>query len=90
MNSSESEADEDFVFDLPDKLKNKTKQRSSVSAEAYGKFNKKSSYIPRVIPKTEEQIERIKGTIGLAFMFSALEDNELKIVVDSMEIVNKR
>ena len=28
--------------------------RISVSAEAYGKFNKKSDYVPRVVPKTEE------------------------------------
>ena len=35
--------------------------RTSVSAEVYGIHNVKKPYVPRVIPKTEQQIERIKA-----------------------------
>ena len=38
-------------------------QRSSVSAEAFGMFNKKGAFKPRVIPKKPEQIETIKKKI---------------------------
>ena len=39
-------------------------QRSSVSAEVYGLFNKKEEFKPRVIPKNEEQRQRILNKIG--------------------------
>ena len=35
-------------------------QRSSVSAEVFGLYNKKGDFKPRVIPKTESQKETIK------------------------------
>ena len=59
--------------------------RTSVSAEAYGEFNVKKAYVPRVIPKTEEQIARIKDRCMLSFIFNSLEDKELKTVIDSFE-----
>ena len=57
--SSDDEEDEDEVFELPSKddliKKNANKtMRNSVSAEAYGTFNKKSDFKPTVIFKTEE------------------------------------
>jgi cAMP-dependent protein kinase regulator len=75
--------DEEVDFDLPSKnaLLNK-KQRIS---EAYGKFNKKSDFVPRVIPKTEDQKKRITDRLSKAFMFSSLEDREKEITVDAME-----
>jgi len=33
--------------------------RISVSAEVYGKFAKKEEYVPKVIPKSKESMERI-------------------------------
>lgn len=61
--------------------------RGSVSAEAYGMFNKKTAYVPKVIPKDESQIERIKKRLGQAFMFQALDEKEQRIVLDAMEEV---
>ena len=59
--------------------------RSAVSAEVYGKFNKKEDFTPRVIKKTDEQIQRIKARILQSFLFCNLEQNELNIVINAME-----
>lgn len=59
--------------------------RAGVSAEVYGKFNEKKAYVPKVIPKTEEQKERIKKRLGQAFMFASLDDKEKDIVINAME-----
>lgn len=67
--------------------KAKQLNRISVSAEAYGEFNKKLAYQPRVVPKSEETKNRIRTRLGQAFMFQCLDDNEKKIVVDAMEEV---
>lgn len=61
------------------------KQRNSVSAESYGKYNKKADYKPRVIQKNPEQRSRIEKRLGQAFMFSALDSSEREIVMLSME-----
>ena len=50
--------------------------------------NVKKPYIPRVIPKTEEQKERIKEKCMQSFIFNSLEDKELKTVIDSFEEKN--
>lgn len=63
----------------------KTGYRVSVSAEAYGAFNKKEDYVPKVIPKSEDQVNRLKSRMEQSFMFAALEDKEQKIVIDSFE-----
>jgi cAMP-dependent protein kinase regulator len=56
-----------------------------VSAEVYGSWNKRHDYIPKVVKKSEEQIARIRTRLGQAFMFSALDEKEKKIVIDAME-----
>jgi len=63
----------------------KGNQRSSVSAEVYGKFNQKGDFKPRVIKKTEEQRERIAERLSKAFMFASLDTKEQEIIIDSME-----
>jgi len=60
-------------------------QRSSVSAEVYGAFNKKEEFKPRVIPKTEEQRQRILNKIGQSFLFNSLEKNEINTVLGAFE-----
>ena len=50
--------------------------RDSVSAEAYGSFNKKEAWNPVVIPKTEDQRARIVDKLNKSFMFQALEQKE--------------
>jgi len=64
---------------------NKKSMRISVSAEAYGKFNEKGNFKPRVIPKSESQIQRIKSRILNSFLFCNLDNEPLKIVIDAME-----
>lgn len=60
-------------------------QRSSVSAEVYGVFNKKEDFKPRVIPKTEQQTQRILSKIRQSFLFNSLEENELNSVLGAFE-----
>lgn len=89
--SSESEEEIDpeeqkRIDEEMNKLKLKKKvMRTSVSAEAYGIHNVKKPYVPRVIPKTCEQIERIKERCMQSFIFNSLDDKELKTVIDSFE-----
>ena len=60
-------------------------QRSSVSAEVFGMFNKKGDFKPRVIPKKPEQKEKIKNKCLQSFIFNALEDQDMATVVDAFE-----
>ena len=85
---TESEDDEDPK--LNDLAKNAEKakkkgQRGGVSAEAYGKFNKKEDFVARVIPKTVKQIERIKTSVIHSFLFSNLDNKDLEIVIGAMD-----
>lgn len=86
---SSEEDDDEEVEDLPSQKKNsvtkKPNQRSSVSAEAYGNFNKKGNFKARVIPKSEEQKRRIQERLSKAFMFQALDEKESEIVINAME-----
>ena len=61
------------------------RQRTAVSAEVYGKFNKKESFTPRIIKKNEEQIKRINQRVMMSFLFNSLEDKDLRTVIDAME-----
>mmetsp|Transcript_6021 Transcript_6021/g.3412 ORF Transcript_6021/g.3412 Transcript_6021/m.3412 type:complete len:80 (+) Transcript_6021:290-529(+) len=74
-----------MVEDLPYPIKKDPGARKSVSAEAYGTWNKKEDFVPQVIPKTEEQKARIVDKLSRAFMFNCLDDKELNIVIDAME-----
>jgi len=83
----ESEDEQDDVADLPECPKNYNlkKNRQSVSAEAYGAWNKKGDFKPPVFPKSEEQKKRIRETIQNSFMFSCLDEDDLKIVIDAFQ-----
>lgn len=86
---SESEEEDDEEQDttpmLPQKLKGPPRQRPSVSAEVYGLWNKKGVYKPKIIPKSEEQKDRIRKRLNQSFIFQALDDNEKNIVIDAMD-----
>ena len=41
-----------------------------------------------MIPKSEESKKAIRDKLNMAFMFSALDENEKDIVVDAMEQVD--
>jgi cAMP-dependent protein kinase regulator len=79
---------EDDVEDLQPKKKNIKKQRQGVSAEVYGEFNKKEDFVPKVIPKSEETIKKLSDRLLQAFMFTALNKQEFKTVVDAIEEIS--
>lgn len=70
------------------KIKNLKPKRSSVCAEVYGAFNKKEDFKARIVPKTPDQYERITNRVSQSFMFSALDEKDLKTVIDAMEEQN--
>jgi len=61
------------------------KPRVGVSAEVYGKLNKREDFIPQFIKKTEDQIERIKTKILTSFLFRNLDSEDLDIIIGAME-----
>lgn len=84
----EDTEDQDKVEDLIEQRKLKAKQkgaRSSVSAEVYGIFNQKQAFVPKIIEKSDEQIQRIQEKVLQSFIFNNLDEKELKIVIDAME-----
>eukprot|EP00746_Dinoflagellata_sp_MGD_P128893 gnl/MRDRNA2_/MRDRNA2_63180_c0_seq1.p1 gnl/MRDRNA2_/MRDRNA2_63180_c0~~gnl/MRDRNA2_/MRDRNA2_63180_c0_seq1.p1 ORF type:complete len:345 (-),score=87.64 gnl/MRDRNA2_/MRDRNA2_63180_c0_seq1:288-1322(-) len=83
----EDDNDDDYVDELPPAPASyHTKgQRSSVSAEAYGAWNKKGNFTAPVHPKTEDQKARIKKALQNGFMFSMLDDKDLATVIDAFK-----
>jgi hypothetical protein len=82
------EEEQDKVEELIKTQKNKVStkgQRSSVSAEVYGFFNKKQDFKAKVITKTDEQRERIIKRMSMSFLFNMLEEKDFKVVIDAME-----
>lgn len=86
--AEESEEEEDDDIPEPPEMVPKSGGRQSVSAEAYGQWNQKKDFTPPVNPKSAEQNERINGVLSKSFLFSALEDNELKVVLDAVKEVS--
>jgi cAMP-dependent protein kinase regulator len=82
----ETESEEEDYIEVEELGHSKKKgQRNAVSAEAYGAWNKKEHFQPRVIPKSHEQKQKIIERLSRAFMFSALDEKEREIVVNAME-----
>lgn len=86
--SDDEEEDEAYQTKL--KQTHKKKQRAGVSAEAYGKWNQKGEFKPKVIVKGAETRDKLKKRLLQAFMFGALDERELEIVVDSIEEVRTK
>ncbi len=63
------------------------KRRQGVSSEA---LVADSNFVPKVIPKNDEQIQRIRMSIRGNFLFSSLTEDLLKPVIDAMFEVNKK
>ena len=83
--SESSEDEDDEVFELPKKTFDKRKKRKSVSAEVYGKYNPKGLFKPVVIPKSDQEKDKIKKLLSNIFMFKHLEEKEMEIIIDAME-----
>lgn len=85
------EEDDDNDEPPPDFFKEQTgppKARASVSAEAYGDWNTKKAFVAPVIPKTDEQKDRLKNVLSKSFLFSNLEDNDMTVVIAAMSEVS--
>ena len=49
-------------------------KRTSVSAEVFGRHNKKEEYQPYVVPKSNEVKGRVQQILSKSFMFKALDE----------------
>lgn len=76
----EEEEEDDEVDVMPEPSKMNRGPRQSVSAEAYGMWNKKTDFVAPVYEKTAEQRERIAQCLEPSFLFSALEKEEMNTV----------
>ncbi len=59
--------------------------RPSISAEAYGDWNKRTEFEPRATVKSEDQRRRLRGKLSDLLIFSALERREIDTVVSAIE-----
>lgn len=86
--SDESDQEDSPDHQLSEKAKKKMQakvSRQGVSAEAYGKYNKKEDFVPKVIPKPEDTKNRIMERLNKNFLFRSLDHENKEIVIDAME-----
>lgn len=84
--SSSNDSEDDYVDEILPKMTEQTfRQRSSVSAEAFGTWNKKQNFVPRIIKKTFEQEISLKSRLSKNFMFESLDENEKNLVIKAIE-----
>ena len=68
--SDENDSDVEEVI-VPKSNAKKMGARQSVSAEAFGIFNQKKAFTPKVVHKSAETQDRLSKRLGQAFMFQA-------------------
>lgn len=81
---SEEEDDDQIDEPTPPPAFNK-KARQSVSAEAYGMWNQKKEFTPPEYAKSEAQTANLKRILSSSFLFSALEDKDMGVIVLAMK-----
>lgn len=84
ISDEEDDLVEDEAFKAR-KSKNSKRNRSAVSAEVYGEFNRKEEFRPPVHPKSEEAITRILVLVSKSVLFKGLDDKDARIVIDAMQ-----
>lgn len=86
---TESDPDSDNTLPpLPEQKKGMNrKPRVSVSAEAFGTWNKKEDFKPTVVPKDDSTKDKIRERLSRSFLFNTLEEKEFEIVIDAMKEV---
>jgi len=88
-NASDSSDDEEYVDELPVPAPSKAaKMRTSVSAEAFGIYHKKSDFKPIVIDKSDDVKEKIQKRLSESFLFNTLSEKDQNIVLDAMKEEN--
>lgn len=60
------------------------RERTSVSAEAYGTWNQKKEFVPPVHSKSDSQKSRILAVLKESFLFSSLDATEVDVVINAM------
>ena len=90
--TSSEEEDEEYTKDEQARLnrietqKANNKKKMGISAEAYGNYNKPTKFIAPFIEKSREQIEQIRKTLGMSFMFKSLDRTDLEVVIAAMSV----
>jgi cAMP-dependent protein kinase regulator len=82
----EEEDDEEFTRIIEAKRATIKNQRKSISAEAYGHYNPKSEFHPKVVEKDPQTKQKIHELLSNSFLFKHLEEKEMTIIVNAMEI----
>lgn len=85
----EEDDDDDDTADFPPPAAattgSRSRQRASVSAEAFGDWNKRGAFTPPVYPKSPEQEHELTCVVSRSFLFNALEPKDLQVIVLAMK-----
>jgi len=81
----EEEDDVDDEFDEPPPPPKNNGARSSVSAEAYGNWNVKKEFEPKVYEKTDDQKKRIKEVLSGSFLFQSVDGKDFDVLLDAVQ-----
>lgn len=84
----EDSDEDDAALELKLQKRKASKKKNAISAEAYGEYNKLGDFKPRIIEKTEDQVQKIRNTLMKNFMFNTLDAKQQDIVISAMKIVN--
>lgn len=92
VSSSEDDDDQNYAEDEEmanklDKIHNQGKKKMAISAESYGNYNKMAEFKPKIVQKTAEQTEQIRGVLKLSFMFNGLDEKDFGIVIGAMNVL---
>ena len=82
---TDSDQESDYHKEEPEKVERV--RRKSVSAEAFGSWNQRKIFIPKVFQKSSESLMSLREQLDKSFMFSSLEEHEKLIVMNAMEEV---
>lgn len=85
--SSEEEEEDDADDEPPPPPPKSMRARQSVSAEAYGMWNQKKEFTPPKVPKSEEQMARLRRILSSSFLFKQLDNKDMDVVLLAMKEV---
>lgn len=85
--SEEEDEGEDDAEDVspPPAAYLKRGPRASVSAEAYGNWNKPQDFSAPVYPKSDEQKRRLASVLKESFLFASLKPSDMDLVIGAMQ-----
>mmetsp|Transcript_101061 Transcript_101061/g.179330 ORF Transcript_101061/g.179330 Transcript_101061/m.179330 type:complete len:408 (-) Transcript_101061:56-1279(-) len=82
---SDEEDDDDEIDMPPPPPPGAMKARASVSAEAYGAFNRQVTFQPPKYEKNSQQTERLRSILSSSFLFSRLNQKDLDVILLAMK-----